>query len=271
MIRRLSAVSACLLAVLTAAPACLAQDAVLPPITPPATDSARSQAPAVTPMHLIKRGSFGGGLGWGSFLADGDYTKGRESDGSFGSADTRSRPSLGASFRYQVTPWLRWQVAPGYQWAGYKKDSPLPFTDFNNPTDNTKEKLLSQMMPVSFQLQYTRQRGGWIHHLGAGPGLYRVWVQNRRKLLADPVSFKRHVGWYPGVSGEIGAARYLKSLTSVSIEGTLDAHWAFSTREEQFPAGFNAHVFAMGLRVGANYHFDPRRFSSPKSGMPAVR
>lgn len=268
MIPRLFGVSLAAVAVLTVAAVCFAQDAVLPPGTP-VVDSVRAGAPAVTPMYLIKRGSFGGGLGWGTFLADGDYTKRREPDGSFGSSDTRSRPSFGATFRYQVTPWLRWQIAPGYQWVGYQQESPIPFTDRNYPADGTKEKMLSQLLPVSFQLQFTRRRGGWLYHAGAGPGLYRVWVQNRRKVLADPVSLARHRGWYPGASGEIGAARYLKSLPSVSLEGTLDAHWAFSTRNEQFPSGFNAHVFAAGLRVGANYHFDPRRFGS-KSSSPAV-
>jgi len=274
MIPRLFGVSAVAVAVLTVAAVCFAQDAVLPPATP-AADSVRAATPAtpaVTPIYLLKRGSFGGGLGWGTFFADGDYTKRREPDGSFGTADTRSRPSFGATFRYQVTPWLRWQIAPGYQWVGYQKDSPIPFVDLNRTDDLTKEKMLSQLLPVSFQLQYTRHRNSWLYHLGAGPGLYRVWVQNRRKVLADPVTFKRHVGWYPGVSGELGAARYLKSLPSVSLEGTLDAHWAFSTREEQFPSGFDAHVFAMGLRFGANYHFDPRRFGSkPPATSPLTR
>lgn len=268
MIRRFSGVSIACLAVLTVAPVCFAQDIVLPP-TPPAADTAAAPAPAVapkaTPMHLVKRGSFGGQMGWGNFFADGDYTKRREANGEFGSSDTRSRPAFSATFRYQMSPWLRWQIAPGYQWVGYQDDSPIPFTDRNNPGDTTKEKVLTQLLPASFQLQYTRLRGRWLYHLGAGPGLYRVWVQNRRKVLADPVSLKRHVGWYPGVSGEIGAARHLQSLPSVSLEASLDAHWAFSTREEQFPSGFNAHVLAMGLKVGANYHFDSRRFLSSKS------
>lgn len=269
MIPRLHGVSIACLAVLTVASACLAQDVVLPPV-PAAPDSAGAPAAAAsastpTPMHLVKRASFGGLLGWGTVLADADYSSRRDAAGAFGSADTRSRPAFGATFRYQMTPWLRWQIAPGYLWVGYQQDSPIPFVDRNYPSDATKEKMLTQMLPASFQVQVTRLSGRWLYHLGAGPGLYRVWVQNRRKVLADPVSLKRHVGWYPGVSGEIGASRALQSLPSVSVEASLDAHWAFSTREEQFPSGFNAHVFAMGIKVGANYHFDPRRFAGAPS------
>lgn len=262
MIPRAFGVSALCLLALTVAPACFAQDAA----APAATDTVRSAPP--TPTRLVKRGSFGGLLGWGTFLADGDYAFRRNPDGSFGDADTRSRPAFAATFRYQATPWLRWQISPGYQWVGYQDDSPVPFPDRNYPDDATKEKYLTQLLPVSFQFHYTQQRGSWLYHAGAGPGLYRVWVQNRRKVLADPVSLKRHVGWYPGASAEIGAARMLQSLPSVSLEGTLDAHWAFATREEQFPSGFNAHVFAMGLKIGANYHFDARRFSAPRPAAP---
>ena len=59
----------------------------------------------------------------------------------------------------------------------------------NFPADVTKENMLTLVLPVSAQLQYTQKRGAWLYHLGAGPGLYRVWVENRRKVLKDPLNY----------------------------------------------------------------------------------
>jgi hypothetical protein len=274
MISRVSGVGIALLALLTAAPVCFAQEPVLPPVPAAKVDSLAPAKPVVvvkpTPTQLIKRGSFGGFIGWGSFLADGDYSHSRSESGGYDGRDTRSRPGFQATFRYQMSEHFRWQISPGYTWAGYTKDSPLPFTDPNFPADSTKEQVLTQLLPISVQLQYTLfRKGGWVYHAGVGPGVYRVWVQNRRKVLADPVTYVRHSGFYPGMSGEIGAARMLRSLPSVSLEGTIDGHWVFAERDDQFPSGFNSYLYAMEAKFGASYHFDTSRFFKGGKQAPA--
>lgn len=278
MFSRVPRVSIAVLALLTAASACFAQDLPVTP-APVSVDTAAATPAAAAPKKSLVKGmaSMGASLGVSAFIADGDYSNRRTDDLSdFGNTDIRERFAFGAAFRYGLTPWLRWQLSPGYSWTGYKKDSPIPFTDPNFPDDTTKEKVLTQVLPVSAQLQYVLERGRWKWHLGAGPGVYRVWVQNRRKVLKDPATKKLHRGFYPGASGEIGTARMLQTLPNTSIEFALGSHWVFATREEQFPSGFNSSLAYVDLRVGLNYHFDPKvRFKKPApaggAAVPAPR
>jgi hypothetical protein len=100
------------------------------------------------------------------------------------------------------------------------------------------------------------KRGWWLYHAGAGPGLYRVWVENHRKVLKDPVSLKLHRGVYPGGSAEFGAERFLKSLTSTSVEATLAGHLALARDDDRFIAGFNSNLLALEARIGVNYYFN---------------
>lgn len=205
-----------------------------------------------------RRASIGGMIGGSLMTADADY-----------SAGAAPRMAFSASFRYQVRSWLRWQVSPGFLWVAYDNNEPIPFTDPNYPADATKAEALTLVVPVSAQAQLLVTRGLWCYHLGAGPGLYRVWLENRRKVLQDPVSHKRHRGVYAGLSGEIGVERYLKSLTDVSIEGTLSGHLVFAQRDAQFPSGYDSNLFPITLRLGANYHFSPgRKKSAPAAPAP---
>ena len=113
MIPRIYGVSIAWIALLAVAPACFAQDISLPPSAAPDSASVGVPQPAAsrpTPMRLVKRGSFGGLLGWGSVMAGEDYSNSREGSG-WGARDARSRPAFSATFRYQVAPWLRWQIS----------------------------------------------------------------------------------------------------------------------------------------------------------------
>ena len=250
---RVSCVSAAVLALLTLASACFAADS----------------------LTVIQRGkaSLGGQLGLSRFLSDEDYTKSRDAGGAFGSSDVRQRFAFAANFRYTMSPSWRWQIAPGYTWTGYQKDSPVPFPDPNYPGDTTKEKYLTQAMPVSAQIHYVHRLGKWYWHFGGGPNVTRVWIENRRKVLKDPVSKKLHKGFYPGASFEVGAERYLKSLPSVTLEFAASGHYVMAQRDEQFPSGFNSALSWAELRFGANYYFDPvKRFAKKdKSAGPAKK
>jgi hypothetical protein len=250
MISRVCWVSGATLALLTVASACLGAESGYGP----------------------HRGSLGGLLGVSQTFADGDYSFARDARGNFGSRDARPRFAFSGNFRYVINPWLRWQVSPGFFWAGYDQKSPMPFIDPNYPNEQNKKSVLTLVMPISAQLQLTRAIGGWIYHAGGGPGVYRVWVENRRKVLKDPVSKKLHRGFYPGASVQLGAEHFLKSLPSTAIEVSAAGHWTFADRPEQFPSGFNSALLATELRVGANYYFDVSRFSKPKRpGAPAAK
>jgi hypothetical protein len=129
------------------------------------------------------RGGIGGQIGGGLITGQGDY-----------SAGAQARFSFTGHWRYVMTPWIRWQISPGFMWAGYDENEPAPYRDLNFPDDSTKAEYLTNLVPVSAQLQFTHKRGPWLYYAGAGPGVYRVWIENRRKVLKDPQTFKLHHG-----------------------------------------------------------------------------
>jgi hypothetical protein len=247
-------------ATLATASVCLAQESTPPvvadtaTVAPAPTSSGTARPAEPTTGSVTGRGGIGGQIGTSSFRFDRVF--GEQWFGDY-SAGSSPRLSFHGHWRYQMNSFLRWQVAMGFTWAGYGDDTPLPFPDLNYPDDTNKAEVLTLMVPVSATLQYVRRTGPWILHVGAGPGAYRVWVENRRKVLKDPVSLKLHRGVYPGFTAELGAEKFLKSLPSTSLEFALASHLAATTRDEQFPSGFNSHVMAVELRFGANYYFLP--------------
>ncbi len=213
-------------------------------------------APVVTPAPttgaLPGRGAIGGQVGLTSFLAQGDYSEG-----------ALPRMSFSGHFRYVVNKSVRWQVSPYFTWSAYKVDAPAPFTDLNFPADLTKDHYLTQVVGASGQLQWTFGTGKWKYHAGAGPAIYRVVVQNRRKVLKDPVSFKLHQGTYLGATAEIGVERFLKGLANTSLEWTAAYQGAYAKDDERFPSGFNGSVHAAELRFGAHYYYDIKKPKKP--------
>lgn len=205
------------------------------------------------PNYSPGRGSIGGQFGISTFRLDrwfgeswfGDYSEG-----------AKNRFAFGASFRYVATPWLRFQVSPGLSWAGYHAEIPAPFDDVRFPDDHDKGDWLAIMVPISLQAQGVVRRGRMLYHVGAGPGLYRVWVQNHREVLKDPVTLRLHRALYPGASGELGVERFMTELSSTSVELTLAGHLAFSEDDEAFVSGLNSNALALELKVGLHYYFD---------------
>jgi hypothetical protein len=129
--------------------------------------------------------------------------------------------------------------------------------------------MITLVLPISAQLQWTPTRGPWHYHVGAGPGAYRVWVENRRKVVKDPLTKVNHKGIYPGMSGQIGVERFLKAQPTTSLEFSIAGHWAFADRPEQFPSGYNSALLGVEFRVGANYYFDVSRFGKKNGSTPA--
>jgi hypothetical protein len=242
MIPRFRCVSVALPALLTVASVCLAAE----------------------PGYAPHKGGIGGGIGFSRLVADADYSQ-----------DAAGRFSFSGAFRYVMSQRLRWQVSPGFTWSGYTGGSIAPYLDPHFPTDvylsgaPKKEDMLTLMVPVSAQLQLTLRRGWWVYHVGAGPGAYRVWVENHREDLQDPASKNWHRGLYPGVTAELGAERFLRGLTTTSVEGVVGGHLIFAQRDDQFPSGFNSNLLPLDLRFCVNYYFDmTRRKKTIEPGVP---
>jgi hypothetical protein len=176
----------------------------------------------------------------------------------WGSRDAGVRFAFAANLRYIMSRSWRWQVSPGFLWTGYKDLAPAPFRTAYFPNDSLKGKWLTLVAPVNFQVQLLQRGKTWLIHEGAGPGLYRVWVEQDRHVVKDPISRRLHRGFYPGATAEIGAERFLKTLPLVSLEWSVASHIIFAERTEQFPSGLSSNLWTVEARFGANYHFDPR-------------
>ena len=194
------------------------------------------------------RGAIGGQFGGSRFWAEEDYSEGAQ-----------SRLAFSAQFRYTVNRYLRWQVSPGFTWTGYSGSVPLVVPDGRFPDDVSKHGNLTLLLPVTFELQYLLHAGKWHYHLGAGPGFYRVWVENHRLVMIDPISFVLHRRLHAGFTGEIGVERFLKQLPSTSVEACVATHWVFARRDQDYPSGYNSSLGVTEVRIGANYYFDMNR------------
>jgi len=177
------------------------------------------------------------------------------------SSDALTRFAFSGQFRYVVNPWLRWQVSPGFTWAAYKHDVPAPFPDLNFPGETVKDHYLTLLLPVSAQAQWYfmsgKNEGGgpkWVYHVGAGPGIYRVWVENHRKVLKDPVSLKLHRKLHFGGSAQLGVERFLTALPSTSIEASLGAHLALAQHDD-YVSGIDSNLMAVEFKIGTTYYF----------------
>ncbi len=248
MIPRIRWVSFAALALLAIASACLAADG--------------------DPIYKPGLGGLGAQLGGSYFGVDrmvggewfGDYSK-------------RAVPrfSFAGQFRYVRSRHWRWQVSPGFTWAAYKPGTLLPTTVPGSQEGREKDNVLVLLQPTTAQLQLVTRRGRWFYHAGVGPGLYRVVVENNRAVYWDPVTLRAHRGLYPGASFEIGFERFLKSITTSSIEITWVNHLVFAQRDEQFRSGYNSNLMATELRVGLNYYFDPLRQKKQGIEIPEVK
>jgi len=234
MIPRVRTAGIALLAVLAVAPPCLAAVGMVP-----------------------GRGAIGGQLGGSLFWAEGDYSKG-----------AKPRMAFSGHFRYVLNDHVRWQASPGFTWAGYTGSLPIPVPDGNYPQDLTKKTNLTLLLPMTFELQWMMHTKKWHYHLGAGPGVYRLWIENHRIPLVDTASFVVHRGLYPGFTGEFGVEHFVRQLPSTSVEACVTTHYVFAKDEKKFPAGYNGNVGVTEIRIGANYYFDMGRLRRKSTELP---
>ena len=232
MIPRVRRVSVAVLAALTVASACL----------------------AASPPYGTGRGGIGGQFGFSYFRPDRAF--GNDWFGDY-SAGANSRLSFRAHWRYTMSPSFRWEISPSLTWAAYGREIAAPLVDPNFPDDHKKNRYLTLLVPVTAQIQYMVHRSDWLYYAGAGPGVYRVWVENNRKVLRDPITLRLHRGVYPGGSFGLGVEHFLKAPSAVSLEFAVGGHLVLAQRPDQFESGFNSNLMALEMRIGGNYYFKP--------------
>lgn len=191
------------------------------------------------------RGSIGAQLGGAWILSDQDYSDGAQ-----------PRFSFTGSYAYVISPRWRWQVNPWFMWNSYRTGVAIPFVDPNFPTETTKDFFLTQMVGGQGLIELTGGKGTWIWHVGAGPAIYRVMVEDHRKVLKDPTTKRLHRGAYIGGTAELGIERFLHSLPNTSLEWTVAWHVADAKRDDQFPNGFSGRPHMAEFRFGSHYYFD---------------
>jgi hypothetical protein len=216
---------------------------------PDSTASARSGA-------RPGRGSIGSQIGSSYIFSGQDYSKGAQ-----------PRMTFTGSFGYVISSGWRWQVSPYFTWNAYRTGTALPFTD-PYLGYSTKDAVLTQIVGANGQFQRTGTRANWVWHVGAGPAIYRVVVQDHRIVLQDPVSHSLHKGTYLGATAEYGIERFMRSLPNTSLEWTVAYQTAFAKSNSRFPSGFNGTPGAFEIRFGGHYYYD---FKAPKKpgGIPA--
>ena len=211
-------------------------------------DSVATQGP------LPGRGGIGGQIGSSYILSDGDYSEGAQ-----------PRLSFIGHFRYVINKHWGWQVSPYFTWNGYVSHVNAPFVDLNFPAGGTsKQFYLTQVLGTAGQVQYYGGKGRRRWHIGAGPSLYRVVIQNKRKVVEDPVSHELHSALHLGASAEFGLERFLKRLPNTSLELTLAGHAAFAKNDTKWVAGWNGQPMLAEIRLGGNYYYDFRRGKTAK-------
>ena len=190
-------------------------------------------------------GAIGGQIGESFLIAGGDYAKG-----------ATPRFSFSGSFRYLASSRWGWQVDPYFTWAGYNVGTASPLIDPARPADRTKDAYLTQILGANAQLMYLHTRHAWTWHVGAGPALYRVVLQNHRYVIKDPITFEKHQGTYLGATAEVGAERFLKNFSTTSLEWTVAWHAAFAKDDARFPGGFSDSPQGIEVRFGGHYYYD---------------
>jgi len=198
---------------------------------------------------LPGHGGIGGQIGSSYIFSGADYKDGAQ-----------PRLSFIGHFRYQASRAWGWQVSPYFTWNGYVSHTQAPFVDNNFPAEGrSKEFYLTQLVGAAAQIQWFHGTGRQRWHLGVGPGLYRVVIENHRKVVKDPVSLELHSHAHLAATVELGVERFLKKLPNTSIEFTTAWHEAMAKDDTKFPSGWNANPMAFELRVGAHYYYSFQR------------
>jgi hypothetical protein len=226
-----------------------------------ATVSHAQSADSVVARHgpIPGRGGIGGQIGSSWIFSEGDYSSG-----------SQPRFSFVGHFRYVLSKHWGWQVSPSFTWNGYVSHVNAPYQDLNFPNEGvSKEFYLTQVIGAAGEIQWF---GGPVRkrwHIGAGPAIYRVVIENHRKVVKDPVSLELHNMRHLGFTAEYGREWFLQKLPNTSIELTTAYTQIWARDNVKFISGWNGTPRLLELRLGAHYYYDFRR-AKPKSTKPGL-
>lgn len=237
----------------------LASALVLALLAMASVSHAQSADSVATKGPIPGRGGIGGQIGGSYIVAGPDYVEGAQ-----------PRFSFIGHFRYQASAQWGWQVSPYFTWNAYVSHEDAPYVDLNFPTEGqSKEDYLTYVRGAAFQAQWFHGAGRTRWHLGAGPAVYQVVVENQRKVVEDPTSHELHKGLHLGATAEFGYEKFMKKLPNTSIEGTVAWQIAYARSDERFPRGWNANPQLIEIRLGAQYYYDFRK-AKPTSTKPGL-
>lgn len=233
---------------------CLASVVALLFLATASVSHAQKADSVATKGALPGRGGIGAQVGSSYIVSGGEYADG-----------SQPRLSFVGHFRYVINRHWGWQISPSFTWNGYVSHANAPFVDPNFPTEGvSKQFYLTQLIGVGSQLQWSGGSGRTRWHLGAGPAIYRVVIQNHRKVVEDPVSRELHSATHLGATAEFGYERFSKQLPNTSLEGTIAMHTAFAKSDDKWLSGWNDSPVLAEVRFGGNYYYDFRRAKTAK-------
>src|SRR5262245_37647255 len=207
------------------------------------------------------KGSLGGSVGVPFILAPGELKRGQE-----------PRVIGKLHFQYVFKPDWRLSLRAGYGWLGFSDEVDAPFILQAEQAngDTTKGDQLLIYNPFTAVMQYTHTfNKTWMAFLGAGPGVFRVNIQNDHRTIFDPVTHERYKYGSFGLSGEGGAEYFLSANRNVSFEGLGSLNYLFESNKDKFPSGYSGKNIFLDFSFGVNVYFRPLGSPAPPAPVPS--
>ncbi len=115
---------------------------------------------------------------------------------------------------------------------------------------------LTIIEPVTVGLEYRQVFERWpryLPHVGAGIGVYSIYVREQLKVTQDPATLEaRHMVDF-GLNVTAGLEYFM--TRSITVNYDFVWHKIFSENLEDFPSGFGENDSYVQLVVGVSYYF----------------
>ena len=195
------------------------------------------------------QGSLGMRIGVPYFLGDADTKLGQ-----------KPRMLISANFGYRFSPAWRLMTDFGFGWVVYKADELAPYKVVNE-TDSvaTRQDLMTKIVPIDATLirNFNPDAKKWSPYAGVGFTINRMEIDNQRRKIQDPATFKPWVDWAPGIHGIIGQELFIPAKPTVALDFSIKYTYLFSKNTEDFPSGFSDNDSFLAFNFGVNVHFWP--------------
>lgn len=195
------------------------------------------------------QGSIGMRIGVPYFLSDADTKLGQ-----------KPRMLISANFGYRFSPAWRLMTDFGFGWVVYKDDELAPYKVVNE-TDSvaTRQDLMTKVVPIDATLIRNLNGGAkkWSPYIGVGATINRMEIDNQRRKIQDPATFKPWINWAPGIHAILGEELFIPAKPTVALDFSVKYTYLFSKNEKDFPSGFTGNDSFLAFNFGVNVHFWP--------------